>query len=712
MKRVARAYFFWYDQDMDGKSQQKTLIECWIGKMLAVLLASLWLISMSTVDSNAYSSMPAYVGLAFAAALAGLGLLSGYRVVRLGWLNWLALGTGCYYLGRCMLSYAQVESWSEMALILGCMLFYVGGVYAVQGRGGRRCLAILAVGLAINLIYMVLMRLPEISILWTGRPPYSLSGAVTRPTALFAYKNWAALFLCGSGAVLVWHVVWVGRWRVVSLLLALVGVLGVVASFFCESRSMGLGLALALVTGWLIWVMIRLNSGEKMGAWALGGGLVLGIGLLVLFCDFIWGGTLLGEIADWDSHLRYQIWKGVTLAAQQAPLWGWGARATEWEIIPYFSEFALPNFAHNEYLQAWLDYGVVGVGLLVFVVVSHLAAGIWFMSVDGESRDRRVAVGGAMLWLVVMAGGAAVDYVWHQYALAVMTAFACGMMASPSVHPSHVSDRGLPSYTLRYQGILGRLVLAAGCLLVVMLCVLKVGCLLRPWKAQWEYAEMVGRGASPQERCRYLLPLLFVYPDSRVADEYMRLGQKAELPFCESEAALRQVLRYNPRQLYTATMLANLLSQQKRFREADALLREYYPGDGPDGSCLSSWPAFYGLNLLYWGYQRMGAGESALALSMMDYALNMNAREWLGVHHDWQERIKVQLPPNYRYNQNAYLQARMMDVRTMKAVGIVPDDSWQEPYRKGGKPALYQRWGKIPPDKPQQGKIISLRPSS
>ena len=109
------------------------------------------------------------------------------------------------------------------------------------------------------------------------------------------------------------------------------------------------------------------------------------------------------------------------------------------------------------------------------------------------------------------------------------------------------------------------------------------------------------------------------------------------------------------------------------------------------GSSLNNWPAYYAYNLLIWGRCEMQRGNHAKALSLLEYALALDAVNytsfnpvWRSGPQPWKEHGGIK-PGLRKMVDNCKL-----DVRMMRAVGTLPDDSWKLPYTPGGKPALYQ----------------------
>lgn len=669
------------------------------GRVAGVLLALLWVFSMSGVDAHAFSSYPVCIGMSLVLLVVAYGLLRGYKIVRMSWLGWCSLLAGGYFLTRCVCSYAVVDSWCEAVLIMGAVVYYVAGVYAAQSRSYRGVVVVLAVALLLNVLAYWLVELPEFDLMWTGRAEQTPAGGNSHPTTLFVYKNFAGAFLCVGGCVLGAWSAWIlsGLRRVMGTVLALVAV---AVSFTCGTRSVYLLLPLALVGLWGLNLLVLFCSNRRIGGLnvVVGGALLVGLGVFIY--SFLFGGHVSNVLGEVDSHLRYLIWSAVCDVLPSVPFYGCGANVLQWEIVPWYNEWQLPNYAHNEYLQVWVDYGLLGLLLMLGVLLFHVIQGVRCVVSECVSPARRVLAGLSMLVLMLVAAYAAVDFPWHSFALVALCAFACGVLASPFAFSRSALFGGCqwvgssaPVVQVRAQKWVGKLVLLA---LLAGLCggFCYMGQTLRPaWNAQWEYQKLCAPGVddSGDARRALIADLLPLYPSPALMDTYFMLPPTHEQNLPLREQLLKQALAANPRQLFTLTMLVDVLGAEQKFEEADRLMRENYVGDSMPASGLNNWPAYYAYNLLLWGRNEMRNGNHGKALSLLEYALAMDAVNyvhfnpiWRGGPQPWKKQGGIK-PGLRKMMKNCKL-----DVRMLRAIGTQPDDSWKLPYTPGGKPALYQ----------------------
>lgn len=671
------------------------MTETWTGRAACLLLALVWFVSMGVADANAYSYTPLLAGLVPVILLAVSAMIRGAKVVQLSKTAWISLGVGAYFLIRCLCSPSVVESWQEASTILGCGIFYVAGIYAAQGRSLRTVLWLLVIAGVLNLVYFGLMQYTDVPMEWAGRPAVGPGSINHRPVTLFVYKNHAAGFLCMVGMLLFAAALWVktnGRNRLMMCLIALACVL---ISAECHSRAPYLMAPVMLICGWVLRVIIKLYEDDKVGGGTLLSGFIILGALGVAICSFLFDTETIQLIAKIDSDGRFAIWKETCRVLPETPIWGNGALTLQWHIMsrPNLSTpfFTMINFAHNEYLQAWADYGIIGLGCMVYVVVWHLYRGIRVLTSEDVSSTGRVMTAFSLLCLVGWSVCCMVDFFWHHFAIAGMTAFAAGIAAAPYPYTSKGIRRKVAVQSAR-----GKSFLALSGVCVVGVCLWLIFLTLPAWAAQWEFNKLANNGTDPlgdkrHELIRKLVPL---YPATTLMDQYFRIPRHRDNWEQETEL-LKQTLAANPLQLHTASMLAELLSRHGQFEEAETIYRQFYSADGSDRTALGDWANMYALNILRRGQYLWATGNLPAAYSLMRYGLSIvqsQSRNWSidmsyrRQEHLWQESGK------YMPQWQSYIKSREQDVAVMKMLKVEPDDSWQAP-DASGKPALYRRYG-------------------
>lgn len=670
---------------------QKRMTETLAGRAAALLLALIWLASMGMTDVNAYSFLPTLAGLVTVILLALSALIRGARAVRLSKTAWASLAVGVYYLVRSLCSFDVVSSWREASLILSCGVFYVAGVYAAQGRSLRPVVGVLLAGVLLNMVYFYLMQHTDVPMEWSGRPAVGPGGENHRPVTLFVYKNQAGAFLMAGGILLAAAALWGGvRKRLSQFCLAVVGVGAVVLSDNCGTRAVLLLAPFMVAIAWVLWVALKLHETEKISVGVILSGFVILGGIGVGVCSLFFEPQMASWVMGIDSHARYHIWGECCRYLRESAWFGHGASSVQWVLAPSLDGLTvLANYAHNEYLQVWLDYGSVGIAGMLFIIFSHLVRGGVVLMSEQTGRTQKTIVALAFLCFSGWTVASFVDFIWHHVALASMSAFCAGVLSSPYAY----MRRGTV-HRVQAQGACGKGLLALLGTGVIGLCAW-LGLQFYPaWVQQWEFNRLSSSAGDEDgaQRLSILNSLLPQYPSYRLVDTAYTLPC-AEM-WAEEEKMLLLVLDSNPRQYFMAGMLARLATANGCYRKAESIYRNRYPGDGIPRLQNRPWPASYLLNLFLWGQHCMFQGDMPGAYSRMAYAVNILDNAQINFVHVASATHNAWEPTNKELGfWFRYLAARRQDVELMKNLGIEPDDSWIQPMEPGGKPALYRRYG-------------------
>lgn len=670
---------------------QTRLTETFCGRTAAVLLGVLWIAAMAVGDANAYSYVPMQAGLALVALLALSPMIRGAKVARLSGLGWCSLGIGVYFLVRCLCSFSVVESWREATIILGCGVFYVAGCFAAQGRSLRPVIIALTVALILNVAAFWLSHYTSLPMEWWGRPSVGPGGINGRPVSLFIYKNFAGTFFVVCGMCLAALAVWAPLRLGARAAMLVAAVAAVWVSAYTGSRSYYVMPAVMAIGIWILWLVQRLVSEEKSSPFVLLSAFVIVGGIVAALCAVLLVPGCFTMLTELDAHGRFSHWRDVCRLLPDTPLWGNGASSVQWLVMPFYSQnWHSLNYAHNEYLQAWVDYGLIGLAGVGGILVGHVVRAFRIFLSEQVGETRRVLTILALLCFLSWSFCSFADFYWHNFSIAAMTAFAAGGLAAP--YPYQANGR---RYTPLPAGRGGKGMLALGSVACIGLCVWLSELCFPAWVAQWEYNRLSRPGAdeSGDARCALIASLVPAYPSSALMDQYVREPRRGDS--WEKEVQMfRRVLAANPHQLCMVTMLGKILTDHGRYAEAESLYRRYYIGDGMLSTLLMDWSNFYALNLLQWAQYCKLHGDIAGAHSRMAYALRIAASGsvaipfnglYRGDERVWETDGKFL--PYWR----TYLSNRRQDVQVMEQIGVPKDNSWMQPMEPGGKPALYRR---------------------
>ncbi len=661
----------------------------------------IWIASMAIADSQAYSQAPLLLGLLAVPLFGLIALVQRQRFVQLPVISWVSLGFASYLLLRATASYSTFDAYSDIGIILGCVLFYLTGIYfAHTPRVGTLMVRMLCLALVLNMICWFLMNKTEVSLSIIGRPEHGLAGEQSRHMALFLYKNFAGAFFLLGGAALIWYSVWARR--ISGIIYALLGIISIVFSCYCGTRAIFFLAPIVLLLGWFFWFLIRFFTQGKV-SWFDGiFGLSFIIGVVMALYDFFYGTSVMSMITEIDTHLRTLIWSSLIQELPNAPLWGFGAGASQWEIAPYFNEWARPNYAHNEYLQLWSDYGIIALLSAIVLIIAHLSKTFLLLTAEEPSDQRRLAAALASFMLIGFIFLSITDFVWHQFALAGSTAFCLGILASPVQRKRSnlllqllgrdrqwMEEKAL---MVRAQGRTGRIVLSASLIALIAATSIHSFIITPPYLKQWAFYQDFKK--NPFDTKEQYESVLDHYPDYFILEQYMR-----DYPIREEDdhaartiGYLKAALEENPKNIFNLMQLVETNILLGRFEENEQLMRRHLPRGGTDPVLLIQPHVAYGLNLLSQGLKALSNNEVEKAYSMLDYGLSMHKVNVLYLNHVWMAGAPKNISGAARPGVQELLRIAKEQRDFLQGLEIEADHSWKKPFTDNEQGALYQRY--------------------
>jgi hypothetical protein len=356
-----------------------------------------------------------------------------------------------YLIGRASLSPVELYAREDLFLILGCLVVYLFSATILADPPLRAMLLgmliLVTVGnLAVGFIHF--------SGKWNFHivPSYMRTfGEGQRIGGFFNNSNHLAAFL-SLGSLYFLGTALVGRifagGRVLLLFLAVSNVIGI-ALTISRGGLMGLAVGMTLMAV-LISILVLRAYPHALLRLLLGGTVLIGLGALVVIGVFseqlMKRASSLGNEQTLSDPRQY-IWKAALAQTPGSSLTGTGSRMFYDGCIQFRTPDTPPHlkdaqFVHNDWLQLFTDYGWIGLGLGVMVIVFHFKEGLRFLNWHLSERFARNAmltsrnlghVVGAMAALAAVLSHALVDFHLHIPAVALTSSLLLGFLANPGI---------------------------------------------------------------------------------------------------------------------------------------------------------------------------------------------------------------------------------------------------------------------------------------
>ncbi|MES2598100.1 MAG: O-antigen ligase family protein [Verrucomicrobiota bacterium] len=355
------------------------------------------------------------------------------------------LAFSAYMIGRAALSPVSAYAREDAIILLGCLVTYILTVTAASHPRWR-------VAWLVVLLLLVIGNLAVGSIHLSGNWGFHVVPHFLRPAepgrigGFFANANHLAAFL---SVALFLSAGWLCFGRggsVLKLWLAFCCVAMAVGMSLTVSRGALFGLVagcfvFAFLSLWLIW------QTQRHMFWSLlGGGIVISLlGGAVLWKvneEYLRGRA---ERLTMTSDIRLGIWESAIRQNAEHPFIGAGARMfydggtrLRSDKLPQWAPE--PLFAHNEHFQLLADYGWVGIGMLLLLILAHAMNGWrylrWFVRERFLNSGRVLSMNlalclGALAALAATLVHALFEFHYHVPATALTGALLLGVLANP-----------------------------------------------------------------------------------------------------------------------------------------------------------------------------------------------------------------------------------------------------------------------------------------
>jgi O-antigen ligase len=403
-----------------------------------------------------------------------------------------------YFVLRMWFSPCKDFARSDGLLLAGCVL----GAWWTAGASQRSLRMTLLIGLGVLVVVNITTAFAQLADI-DFYPIYLKRATITFPSGLYSHYNHFANFLLGAGLFGLGMALMSSTVRWMKFSFALIYLLSIAGCVISNSRGafLGLGCGTAvIVVGWLSDLWRRKHS------WA-GVALVIATVAAPLTMIGAWniGSKMLAHRQGGDSG-RLEFASIAMELIGDRPWIGGGSRSfyldyvKKWNPDELWTGSGDIEYVHNEYLQAAVDYGLLGAGLLLTLFLVAFFRGVASLAVVGTKDRSEGEILGSMGALIGMGVQAFFSFVYHVLPDVILM----GCFLSVLLLRSQVTDpaKGVSVILKRFVGVFLAITVAW-----VALADARAWSLLRPGMAHHE---------SPSVRADNFAQALAIRPDFRL----------------------------------------------------------------------------------------------------------------------------------------------------------------------------------------------------
>ncbi len=290
------------------------------------------------------------------------------------------LATAAWFGGRAWFSPAKELALIDLTLVAMAVSTFIVLQNAFRNNRAQSIIIIgIAILLCINLAVMA-AQYQDIS--------YNLLIPHTRlmwPAGVFRHYSHCAAFLIVSSLLLGGFSMKCSWPLIARVLLSIIALLGLAAVFITKSRSGMIGASGGVFTLLIYWLLIGKRDDRK---WS---GVALVLAPIVMLVIALIGLSTLEDVQQarhagsdlidmMDNNIRLYLYGLALSCIALHPFMGGGSRSFSWENYQFWKIEEIGGFAgdpehvHNEFVQVFTDYGIIGAGLLTAFI-----CGIWIL---------------------------------------------------------------------------------------------------------------------------------------------------------------------------------------------------------------------------------------------------------------------------------------------------------------------------------------------
>jgi O-antigen ligase len=161
------------------------------------------------------------------------------------------------------------------------------------------------------------------------------------------------------------------------------------------------------------------------------------------------------------GDIRLQLWQDTWSMIREQPWLGWGPYSYRW-IYPHFwhhmKTYLDPQFAHNDYLQLWAEYGLVG-GVLLLSAFAVGVVRLLAILRTCESDRGAYLIAGLLGTLAATSAHACFDYNFHIFGNVQVLVMLSGLVAGVLISSGDLPIRARPPARARWISLVAVLAL-------------------------------------------------------------------------------------------------------------------------------------------------------------------------------------------------------------------------------------------------------------
>ncbi len=290
------------------------------------------------------------------------------------------LVTAAWFGGRAWFSPVEEMAWIDLSLVCMAASTFIVLQNAFRSNHAQ---TVIITGIALLLfgnLVVIAVQTQDISYSFLIPHPTRVW-----PSGFSRHYSHGAAFLISSSLLLAGFSLR-GSWPLIPRIgLFLLALLGIAAVFITKSRSGMIGASAGVVTLLIYWLFTCKRDDRKWSGVALILAPIILIGIAAFSLSTLEtiqqtrreGSGLLEMM---DNYMRLYLYGIAFSCIALHPIMGGGSRSFSWENYQFWNIedmgalAADPEHVHNEFVQVFTDYGIIGAGLLIAFII-----GIWIL---------------------------------------------------------------------------------------------------------------------------------------------------------------------------------------------------------------------------------------------------------------------------------------------------------------------------------------------